>query len=441
MLSHCQKEVGVPTSAADFASTLDILQKYAAETRSMVDDFLETADFLTKLAINRDILADYHCAILRYQPSSESEDVLSIESDFITVSSEKEMKIKNEVNFESALPTIHEVQVLQIQMEHIVRILQNEKVTGASSRANIKNKILLKDENATRIPSDQTNVIKIPTVESKEKNIETADVKQDDNVKPKEYQEEGKEMNILEDNCTNNLDEDVKNDDHVHGKELENKETEMHTLEEQRSNNVSADIENIDPIMGEAEEKRERLNAEMKKIMKFVFNSDISSEDCISELRKRNFGEQIKQRLSHTSIKDNMKTILIEDHTGGTIIHMINHIDDISMPYILTPKFVIRNISWRLFYARNVDSLSMFLKCDDVSIKLAPVKARVYLIVVSQDSKVENFVREYLHFFSSKSDHWGFRKMISWDELTNPAKSYVKNDKIILQAMIQPQNS
>ncbi len=441
MFFYCPKEVGVLTSAADFASTLGILQKYATETRSMVDDFLETADFSTKLAINRDILANYHRAILRYQPSSECEDVLSIDSDFIEVKSEKEVKIKNEVNFESALPTIHEVRVLQIQMEHILPILQNEKVTGASSRVNIKNEVLLKDENTTRIPSDQTNGIKIPTVEIKEKNLETADVKQDEDVKPKERQEKGKEMNILEDNCTNNPDEDIKNDDHVRGKELEKKETKMHTLEEQCSDNVSAVIKNISSIMMEAGEKRERLNAKMKRIMKLIFYCDMSIEKCISELRRRNFGEQIKQCLSYTRIKDNIKTIFIENHTSGTIIHMTDHVEDISPHYIHTPKFVIQNTSWHFFYSHNNDALSMFLKCDDVPSRIANVTARAYLIVVSQNPEVENFVLTCTHTFSSLQYDWGFSEMIHWDMLMDPVKGYVKNNRIILQAIIHLQNS
>ncbi len=63
----------------------------------------------------------------------------------------------------------------------------------------------------------------------------------------------------------------------------------------------------------------------------------------------------------------------------------------------------------------------------------------IYLILFSQDFEVENFVREYTHTFSSEEYDWGFSKMISWDKFLDFARGYVKNDKIILQVIIQPQ--
>ncbi len=433
MLSHCYKEDFVLASTADFATALDVLQKYTSETRSMVDDFLETADWLTKFKINRDILANFHSAILRYRRTRESGECMVINSDLAEVKSVKEMKFEDVVNLPTLI-TMHEVRVLQIQMEHIMPILQNEKVVvpAVSSRVNIENKVLGNDENIKKIPSDQINASKIPADGIKEKNMEIADINRDDHVRAKEMKEKQEERCIFQDNGTNNLIADVKNDDHEHRKDCSE-------VEDKCANNVSEDFKNVGYTKVEAEEKRVIIDAVMKKIMKFVFDNDISTRQHIAELRQMDLGEHIEQYLSHTSIEHNITTIFIEDQTAGTIIHMADKISDTCAYYFRTPPFVIQNIPWHVFYSHDDDALGMFVGYD-VESEIEDVTARVYLILVSQKPGVKNLVKEYTHTFSSENPDCGFSQMIDWNKLMDPATGYVKNDKIILQAIIQPQN-
>ncbi len=251
----------VPSSPADFTTTLNVLLKYATEARHEVDQFLANADRSTKLKIYRDILDDYQRAAEQYQSSvkftSESEtssfysdsrfrkkseekkidekavnflpecgsetsndvnqknlanaDQLrrlktyeraleqlrpSLESTSETESDDsdrifgkhlvlgKEVKIEEKLeNYKSAPPIFHEVRVLQIQLRHIIPMLEGDEGSDRVGPAEISNQNLGEEtiqgkEDSLKISEAENDLAKKGgNEETKKKENEPADGK------------------------------------------------------------------------------------------------------------------------------------------------------------------------------------------------------------------------------------------------------------------------
>ena len=47
------------------------------------------------------------------------------------------------------------------------------------------------------------------------------------------------------------------------------------------------------------------------------------------------------------------------------------------------------------------------------------------------------FCLEITHVFFAKENDWGYSSFLSWADLTDPSKGYIKNDTVVIEAFVQ----
>ncbi|XP_078582447.1 uncharacterized protein LOC144865508 [Branchiostoma floridae x Branchiostoma japonicum] len=106
-----------------------------------------------------------------------------------------------------------------------------------------------------------------------------------------------------------------------------------------------------------------------------------------------------------------------------------------------SPAVFIRNLPWKILarpdHKANNKSLAIFLQCDAGSKSLWSCKASVEVRLIPQKDGVQTFKKNYQHVFYNKGNSWGFLEFIPWDEMCDPQKGYIKDDKVILEAHVK----
>ncbi|XP_078583111.1 uncharacterized protein LOC144865898 [Branchiostoma floridae x Branchiostoma japonicum] len=101
----------------------------------------------------------------------------------------------------------------------------------------------------------------------------------------------------------------------------------------------------------------------------------------------------------------------------------------------------IRNLPWKILtrpdYKDNKKSLAFYLQCDADLKSLWSCRTSVELRLIPQKDRVQTYKQNYQHVFYNKGKSWGFPEFIPWDEVCDPQKGYIKDDKIILEAHVE----
>lgn len=53
--------------------------------------------------------------------------------------------------------------------------------------------------------------------------------------------------------------------------------------------------------------------------------------------------------------------------------------------------------------------------------------------MISQKEGIANVERKIQHLFYPKENDWGFSFFMSWEDITDEAKGYIKNDVVIFE--------
>ncbi len=192
-------------SPSDFNLSVNLLHKYSTEVRKDVDQFLANASPLTRLLINSVIMDEYHSYVKNYQLD---EFKYSTDLSFYhrKVEAEGLRKTKTEVvNLESVLPIIHDARVLQIQLRHILPILEDKKASGEvakTSDVKVGDEISKGNENKTNEENDESR--KINKDDGNEKKVESV---------PQGFVEKGEESLGVNKSNNNVLKEKTKEDE------------------------------------------------------------------------------------------------------------------------------------------------------------------------------------------------------------------------------------
>ncbi|XP_071107818.1 ubiquitin carboxyl-terminal hydrolase 7-like [Haliotis cracherodii] len=110
----------------------------------------------------------------------------------------------------------------------------------------------------------------------------------------------------------------------------------------------------------------------------------------------------------------------------------------------LSPSCMVRNLPWKIMAmprnntnAERQKSLGFFLQCNgDTESSSWSCHAMAELRILSQKPDGEPFTRKIQHLFYCKENDWGFSHFISWAELLDPDKGFVKDDKINLEVHV-----
>lgn len=110
----------------------------------------------------------------------------------------------------------------------------------------------------------------------------------------------------------------------------------------------------------------------------------------------------------------------------------------------LSPPCIIRNLPWKIMIMqrqtqnqeRASKSLGYFLQCNGESESSAwSCQATAELRILNQrDGTV--FKRNISHLFYSKENDWGFSHFMTWNEVLDPEKGFLKDDTVIFEVKV-----
>lgn len=113
---------------------------------------------------------------------------------------------------------------------------------------------------------------------------------------------------------------------------------------------------------------------------------------------------------------------------------------------MLSPPCYVRNLPWKIMVMPRTSgpqermptkSLGFFLQCNGESESTAwTCYANAELRLLSWKPDVEPFSRKIQHPFYCKENDWGFSHFMTWQEVQDPEKGYVKDDTIVLQVHV-----
>ena len=134
-----------------------------------------------------------------------------------------------------------------------------------------------------------------------------------------------------------------------------------------------------------------------------------------------------------------------DSHAEMTIqytVETISKLKDIQ----LSPSYMVRNLPWKIkvmprynHHAKppNQKSLGFFLQANaDPESSCWSCNASAELRILSCKPDGEPFVREIQHLFNSNENDWGFAHFITWNQLMDPKKGYVKDNAIKLEVHV-----
>lgn len=121
---------------------------------------------------------------------------------------------------------------------------------------------------------------------------------------------------------------------------------------------------------------------------------------------------------------------------------------------VLSPPVYVRNLPWKIMampraaqqpaghdrQGQNVGqqkSLGFFLQCNGESESTTwSCNAQADLRIIPQKEGCQPISRRIQHVFYSKENDWGFSHFLSWADITDPEKGFVKDDTIILEVWV-----
>ncbi|ESO84027.1 hypothetical protein LOTGIDRAFT_184079 [Lottia gigantea] len=106
-----------------------------------------------------------------------------------------------------------------------------------------------------------------------------------------------------------------------------------------------------------------------------------------------------------------------------------------------SPAVMIRNLPWKMMIqmrsnqtSERQKSFAFFLQCNAESDSPSwSCHAVAELKIVNQKNEADSYTRKIQHLFTCKENDWGYTHFLAWNELLDPEKGYVKDDKLVLE--------
>ena len=90
-----------------------------------------------------------------------------------------------------------------------------------------------------------------------------------------------------------------------------------------------------------------------------------------------------------------------------------------------------------IFLTGSLKFLGYFIECDGDSLgKYWSCKAQADLRIVNHKDPSKSLTRSINHLFYCKRSQYGYKDFIQWEQLTNPDKGFIMDDKITLEVDI-----
>lgn len=132
-----------------------------------------------------------------------------------------------------------------------------------------------------------------------------------------------------------------------------------------------------------------------------------------------------------------------DSRAEATFRFAVDNISKLKETALSTPCMV-RNLPWKIMaMPRNIQntdrqkSLGFFLQCNADSDSASwSCHANAELRILNARPDTEPFCRKIQHLFYCKENDWGFSHFLSWNELLDPEKGYVRDDRVTLEVHV-----
>ncbi|GMT29912.1 hypothetical protein PFISCL1PPCAC_21209, partial [Pristionchus fissidentatus] len=127
----------------------------------------------------------------------------------------------------------------------------------------------------------------------------------------------------------------------------------------------------------------------------------------------------------------------------GVIVWEVDNVADLSSNGRLSAETEVEGLPWKLLTMRTPQDGADFL-----CVALAPmtgesnlwrVDVEAALILKNEDEK-QDVTMKFARPFAHDATPWGFTNFLEWATLTDPAKGFIKDDKITLEARLSLKN-
>ncbi|XP_071578519.1 uncharacterized protein [Temnothorax nylanderi] len=110
----------------------------------------------------------------------------------------------------------------------------------------------------------------------------------------------------------------------------------------------------------------------------------------------------------------------------------------------VSPAFYVRNLPWKILVTSQLSqtqerqrSLGFYLQCDGESDSTSwSCYAVAELRLLSCKKGQESFSRKIKHLFNSKESDWGFKHFITWQDVLDPDKGFIKDISITFEVHV-----
>ncbi|XP_035663417.1 E3 ubiquitin-protein ligase TRIM56-like [Branchiostoma floridae] len=168
-------------------------------------------------------------------------------------------------------------------------------------------------------------------------------------------------------------------------------------------------------------------------------NSTIQKKEKLVAL-----GNIVEEEVEDDEMEDDEMEDDEEAQTEATIRFTVNNFSKLNEQKS-SPAVFIRNLPWKILtrpdHKDNKKSLAIFLQCDADSKSLWSCRASVELRLIPQKIGIPTYKRNYQRTFYRKGDNRGYAEFIPWDDVCDPQKGYIKDDKILLEPSLLPGKS
>ena len=114
---------------------------------------------------------------------------------------------------------------------------------------------------------------------------------------------------------------------------------------------------------------------------------------------------------------------------------------------VLSPSTFVRNLPWKIMIMprqvgtgtgneRATKSMGYFLQCNGESESSSWSCQASAELRVRSHNKEKDFSRKISHLFYAKENDWGFSHYMSWNEVVDPEKGFVKDDSVSFEVKV-----
>ncbi|GMR54752.1 hypothetical protein PMAYCL1PPCAC_24947, partial [Pristionchus mayeri] len=124
-----------------------------------------------------------------------------------------------------------------------------------------------------------------------------------------------------------------------------------------------------------------------------------------------------------------------DDSLSGFIRFEVDKVSTLGTGRRYSPEVEVRGIPWKLsvFKKSDLSSIGVSLDHGKSNSNIWSIDVSAELSLINTSDKGNPRTMDFKTTFNNKTLNWGFYEYISWEEVVNEKKGFIKDDKITLE--------